>query len=153
MLFLAFCFSVLRQAQQPKKIPCIGYLAAPDAATETARAEGTLTTQALRERGYIDINNNHAIEYRYTQGKAEWSSSAFPPNWRISTSISSWSSRRRCLGPGGEGIRPSRSPSLWSVAGPIPSQTGLIESLAQPGANVTGLTKPKSQNLEASGWS
>jgi DNA-binding LacI/PurR family transcriptional regulator len=56
------------QAQQPKKLPRIGYLAAPDAATEAARADGF--RQALRELGYID-GQTIAIEYRYTQGKPE----------------------------------------------------------------------------------
>ena len=36
MLF-AFCVPV--SAQQPKKVPRLGYLSAPDAATESARAE------------------------------------------------------------------------------------------------------------------
>ena len=51
-------------AQQPKKVPRIGYLAAPDATTEAARVDGF--RQALRELGYID-GQTIAIEYRYTQ--------------------------------------------------------------------------------------
>src|SRR5215475_11843486 len=57
---------VTAEAQQPKKIPRIGYLSAADAATESTRSEGIRL--ALRERGYIE-GQNIAIEYRYAEGK------------------------------------------------------------------------------------
>ena len=53
------------QAQQPKKVPRIGYLSSGDAASESARSEGIRL--ALRELGYIE-GQNIAIEYRYTEG-------------------------------------------------------------------------------------
>jgi putative ABC transport system substrate-binding protein len=56
MLF-ALCSSA--QAQQPKKVPLIGYLSPNDAATDSARAEGIRL--ALRERGYIE-GQNIAVE-------------------------------------------------------------------------------------------
>ena len=65
MLF-ALCASA--EAQQPKKVPRIGYLSKADAATESARAEGIRL--ALRERGYIE-GQNIAIEYRYAEGKRD----------------------------------------------------------------------------------
>src|SRR5258708_20885341 len=57
---------VIADAQQPKKIPRIGYLSAIDAARESTRAEGIRL--ALRERGHIE-GQNIAIEYRYMEGK------------------------------------------------------------------------------------
>ena len=63
-MLLVICSFV--EAQQPKKVPRIGYLAASDAATESARLEGIRL--ALRERGYIE-GQNIAIEYRYGEGK------------------------------------------------------------------------------------
>ena len=65
-MLLALCLSA--QAQQPKKIPRIGYLAPSDAASESARAEAIRL--ALRERGYIE-GQNIAIEYRYAEGKRD----------------------------------------------------------------------------------
>ena len=56
-----FAFCSYAEAQQPKKIPRIGYLSAADAATESTRSEGIRL--ALRERGYIE-GQNIAIEYR-----------------------------------------------------------------------------------------
>jgi len=56
----------LAQAQQPKKVPRIGYLSSADPARESARSEGVRL--ALRERGYIE-GQNIATEYRYAEGK------------------------------------------------------------------------------------
>jgi hypothetical protein len=52
MLF-ALCYSA--SAQQPKKVPLIGYLSPTDAATDSARAEGIRL--ALRELGYVEGQN------------------------------------------------------------------------------------------------
>src|SRR5262249_53732673 len=65
MLF-ALCGSV--KAQQPKKVPQIGYLSQLDPAGESTRAEAI--RQALRELGYIE-GQNIAIEYRYGEGKTD----------------------------------------------------------------------------------
>jgi putative ABC transport system substrate-binding protein len=70
---LAFCsvlfaLCVSTEAQQPKKVPRIGYLSALNTATDSARAEAI--RRALRERGYID-GQNIAIEYRYAEGKSD----------------------------------------------------------------------------------
>ena len=65
-LLLALPFPA--RAQQPKKIPRIGYLSTRDRASESARAEAIRL--ALRERGYIE-GQNIAIEYRYAEGKLD----------------------------------------------------------------------------------
>src|SRR5262249_2780439 len=59
---------VIAEAQQPKKVPRIGYLSPSDAATEPTRSEPI--RRALRELGYID-GQNIAIEYRYAEGKVD----------------------------------------------------------------------------------
>ena len=56
------------EAQQPKKVPRIGYLSAFDPASDSTRSEGIRL--ALRELGYIE-GQNIAIEYRYAEGKRE----------------------------------------------------------------------------------
>ena len=65
MLF-ALCYSAT--AQQPKKVPRIGYLSLADPARESARSEAIRL--ALRELGYIE-GQNIAIEYRYAEGKRD----------------------------------------------------------------------------------
>jgi hypothetical protein len=52
-------------AQQPKKVPRIGFLASGD--PNTARSESI--RQALGELGYVE-GQNIAIEYRYSEGTA-----------------------------------------------------------------------------------
>ena len=58
----------LAEAQQPKKVPRIGYLSPFHAARESARAEAIRL--ALRERGHIE-GQNIASEYRYAEGKLD----------------------------------------------------------------------------------
>ena len=52
-MLYALCGSA--DAQQPKKVPRIGYLASSDAATDSTRSEGIRL--ALRELGYIEGQN------------------------------------------------------------------------------------------------
>jgi putative tryptophan/tyrosine transport system substrate-binding protein len=66
VVLFALCGSA--QAQQPKKIPRIGYLTTNDSALESSRSEAIRL--ALRELGYID-GQNIAFEYRYMQGKVD----------------------------------------------------------------------------------
>ena len=62
---LTVCGAVA-EAQQPKKVPRIGYLSTRDPASESTRSEAIRL--ALRELGYIE-GQNIAIEYRYAEGK------------------------------------------------------------------------------------
>ena len=59
---------VIAEAQQPKKVPRIGYLSSNDPASESTRSEAIRL--ALRELGYIE-GQNIAIEYRYAEGKRD----------------------------------------------------------------------------------
>ena len=65
---LALASVQLAEAQQPKKVPRIGYLSSGDPTSESPRSEGIRL--ALRERGYIE-GQNIAIEYRYAEGKVD----------------------------------------------------------------------------------
>jgi putative ABC transport system substrate-binding protein len=65
-MLLALSFPA--EAQQPKKVPRIGYLSPFDPATESTRAEAIRL--ALRELGYIE-GQNIASEYRYAAGKLD----------------------------------------------------------------------------------
>ena len=59
---------VIAEAQQPKKVPRIGYLMQAETPRETTRFEGI--RQALRELGYFD-GQNITIEYRSAKGKPD----------------------------------------------------------------------------------
>ena len=53
------------EAQQPKKVPRIGYLSGVEPTSDSTRVEAIRL--ALRELGYIE-GQNIAIEYRYAEG-------------------------------------------------------------------------------------
>jgi putative tryptophan/tyrosine transport system substrate-binding protein len=65
-LLFALCFPA--DAQQPKKVPRIGYLSSSDPITESTRSEGI--RQALHDLGYVE-GQNIAFEYRYAEGKLD----------------------------------------------------------------------------------
>jgi putative ABC transport system substrate-binding protein len=57
--------AVIAEAQQPKKVPRIGYLAGASHAAIAFRLEAF--RQGLRELGYLE-GKNIGIEYRYSEG-------------------------------------------------------------------------------------
>jgi putative tryptophan/tyrosine transport system substrate-binding protein len=63
---LLFSLCLPAQAQQPKKVPRIGFLSVLDPASESSRSEAL--GLALRELGYIE-GQNISTEFRYTEGK------------------------------------------------------------------------------------
>jgi putative ABC transport system substrate-binding protein len=60
--------SVTVEAQQPKKVPRIGFLSAPSSSSDRERVEAF--RQGLRELGYVE-GQNVFVEYRYAGGKAD----------------------------------------------------------------------------------
>jgi len=65
---VAFVLGVAAEAQQPKKVPRIGFLIAPAPSISTARLEAF--RQGLRELGYVE-GKNLIIEYRSAEGKTD----------------------------------------------------------------------------------
>ena len=122
------------EAQQPKKVPRIGYLSAFDPATESARAEAIRL--ALREHGYIE-GQNIAIEYRYTEGKPDRAPELAAELVRLKVDIIVVAGGADY--PGGQECDQDDS-HRYGGSGPDPVEAGLVESLARPGGNVTGIT-------------
>jgi putative ABC transport system substrate-binding protein len=132
MLF-ALCASA--SAQQPKKVPRIGYLSPVDAATDSPRAEGIRL--ALRDLGYIE-GQNIAIEYRYAEGKRDRYPELAAELARLKVDII-------VVSGGDRPIRAAKNatktiPIVMTGQGSDPVRAGHVESLARPGGNVTGLT-------------
>ncbi len=132
MLF-TLCFPVA--AQQPKKIPVIGYLSALSPAAESTRSE--MIRQTLRELGYIE-RQNIAIEYRYSEGKSERASELAAELVRLKVDMI-------VVAGGDTWIAAARKatktiPIVMTGGGLDPVEAGHVESLARPGGNVTGLT-------------
>jgi len=125
----------LAEAQQPKKVFRIGYLVATDPATESARFEAI--RQALRERGYIE-GQNIASEYRYAERKQDRAPELAAELVRLKVDI--------IVVAGGptwvQAVKKATRtiPIVMSGRGLDPVEAGLVESLARPGGNVTGIT-------------
>ena len=132
MLF-ALCSSV--EAQQPEKIFRIGYLSNTDVSTESRRSVGVRL--ALREIGYIE-GQNIVIEYRYGEGKRDRAPALLAELMKLKVDII-------VVGGGASWVRAAKSatktiPIVMTGPGDDPVEAGLVESLARPGGNVTGIT-------------
>jgi putative ABC transport system substrate-binding protein len=139
-LSLALCalisaLSFPAQAQQPKKVTRIGYLSSQDPGYESARAEGIRL--ALHELGHIE-GQNIAIEYRYSEGRTGRAPELAAELVRLRVDII-------VVAGGIHWVRAAKDatktiPVVMTGVGNDPVEAGLIESLARPGGNVTGLT-------------
>ena len=79
-------FGARAEAQQPAKIPRIGFLSAVSPSTISARIEAF--NHGLRELGYVE-GKNITIEWRYAEGKLERLSELRPTSC-VSRSTSSF---------------------------------------------------------------
>jgi putative ABC transport system substrate-binding protein len=123
------------EAQQPKKIPQLGYLSNSDPARESDRSKGILL--ALRELGYLE-GKNIAVTYRYAEGKRGRLLEHAAELVRLNVAI--------IVVAGGDAVIQAAKnatktiPILLTGGGIDPVEAGFVESLARPGGNVTGLT-------------
>ena len=127
--------AVIAEAQQPKKVPRIGYLSSGDPASESARAEAIRL--ALRELGYIE-GQNIAIEYRYAEGKPDRFPELAAELVRLKVDIIVVAGGNRIVQAAKNATK--TIPIVMTGAGIDPVEAGLVESLARPGGNVTGIT-------------
>ncbi|HMF50726.1 MAG TPA: ABC transporter substrate-binding protein, partial [Candidatus Saccharimonadales bacterium] len=122
-------------AQQPKKVPLIGYLSLLDPAGESTRSEAIRL--ALRERGYIE-GQNIAIEYRYAEGKRDRLPDLAAKLVHLKVDIILVAGGIRPIGVAKNAAK--TIPIVMTGLSADPVETGLVESLARPGDNVTGIT-------------
>src|SRR6266481_2854236 len=133
VVILAFGHPV--EAQQSKKVPRIGYLSPFDPVAESTRSEAT--RQALRELGYIE-GQNIAIEYRYSEGKVNRFPELAAELVRLKVDIILVSGGDRLILAAKNATK--TIPIVMTGGGLDPVEAGLVESLARPGGNVTGIT-------------
>src|SRR5262249_61671886 len=125
----------LAAAQQPKKLPRIGYLSPSDPGSESTRSDRFRV--ALRELGYIE-GQNIAIEYRYSEGKSGRNPELAAELVRLKVDV--------IVVAGADPlIRAAKNatktiPIVMTGSGIDPVVAGHVESLVRPGGNVTGIT-------------
>ncbi len=125
---LLLASSLPTEAQQPKKVPRIGYLAAASASANPARIEAF--KQGLRELGYME-GKNIVIEWRSAEGKSEPVPALAAELVRLKVEVIVTA-----------GSLATRAAKEATVTIPIvfaqdsdPVGNGLVASLARPGGN------------------
>ena len=130
MLFALCSFA---QAQQPTKVPRIGYLSATSPSVNPTRIEAF--RQGLRELGYVE-GKNIIIEWRYAEGKLDRLRELATDLVRLKVDV---------IVTGGPTPTPAVKEATTTI--PIvmgydndPVGSGFVASLARPGGNITGLS-------------
>jgi putative tryptophan/tyrosine transport system substrate-binding protein len=125
--------AVITEAQQPKKVPRIGYVGAGSPTTAGHHAKAFV--QGLGELGYVE-GQNIVIEYRWAEGKLE----------RLPTFVADFVRLRSdvIVSSAAPAIRAAKEQTstipivMAGVTDPV--GVGFVASLARPGGNITGLT-------------
>jgi len=125
--------AVTVEAQQPGKIPRIGFLTATSLSAVAARTEAF--RQGLRELGYIE-GKNIVIEWRWAEGKTERLHDLAAELVRLKVDV---------IVTGGPASTRAAKEATSTI--PIvmefdndPVGNGFVASLARPGGNITGLS-------------
>ena len=121
------------EAQQPAKIPRIGYLSANFASSELARTDAFW--QGLRGLGYTE-GKNIAIEFRFAEGKLDHVLPLATELVRLKVGV---------IVTAGTGSTRSANEATNTIPivmtqDPDPVGNGFVVSLARPGGNITGLS-------------
>ena len=133
-LLTGFLLTVsLAQAQQPAKVPRIGYLIGQSRSIASVRIDPF--RQGLRELGYVE-GKHFVIEFRGAEGKVETVPTIVAELISLKVDI--------LVLPVGSALRAAKQRTkttpIVMVTQVDPVATGLIDSLAHPGANITGIT-------------
>jgi putative ABC transport system substrate-binding protein len=120
-------------AQQARKLPTVGYLAANTEPVDRSRR--TALVQRLAELGWAE-GRTVRIEYRWADGAAERAAEIAPDLVRLPVDVIVTSGDAFVLA-----VKKATTmiPIIFMSAGD-PVGNGLIDSLARPGGNVTGLS-------------
>jgi len=134
LIGLALAFSVhLAHAQQPGKLPRIGYLV--PGSDSSSRSSVDAFRQGLHDLGYVE-GKNIVIEYRYAEGRDDRLRDLAADLVRLRVDIIVTSST---VAVGAAKQLTGTIPIVMTGTGD-PVATGLVASLARPGGNVTGLS-------------
>ena len=133
-LGIAFALGgAVAHAQQPTKIPRIGYLTAAYLSAISARIEAF--RQGLRELGYVE-GKNIVIEWRSAEGKLDRLPALVAELARLKVDV--------IVTTGGSVTRAAKAATstipIVMTSDPDPVGDGFVASLARPGGNITGLS-------------
>jgi putative ABC transport system substrate-binding protein len=136
-IIMLFSFEICAESQQQKKVPRIGYLMgtreptpdAPDANRDAFR-------RGLRDLGYIE-GENVVIDYRYGAVNEDRAAKLAFELIQLNVDL--------IVSPTLPGIQAAKQATkaipIVMVINQDPVATGMVESLARPGGNITGVTR------------
>jgi len=128
-----FALSVSVEAQQPKKVPRIGFLTATSASSQAPRLEAF--RQGLKDLGYFE-GKNITIEYRFAEEKLDRVANLAADLVHLKIDM--------IVTGGGTSTRAAKeaTATIPIVMGfdNDPVGSGFVASLARPGGNITGLS-------------
>ncbi len=131
--FMSMLAGAVAQAQQPKKVPRIGYLTGASLSANPARIEGF--RQGLRELGYVE-GKSIIIEWRSAEGKPDRLRALVAELVRLKVDV--------IVTGGAASTRPAKEATatipIVMAQDPDPVGNGFVASLARPGGNITGLS-------------
>ena len=130
---MLFALCLPAEAQQPTKVPRIGYLSSDSPSTIAVRIEAF--RQGLRELGNVE-GKNIVIEWRFAEGKADRLPGLAAELVRLKVDVIVTS------GPAATRAAKEATSTIPIVTAqdPDPVGNGLVASLARPGGNITGLS-------------
>ncbi|MSP36884.1 MAG: hypothetical protein EXR70_00155 [Deltaproteobacteria bacterium] len=130
---LVFTTASFAAAQQPAKIPRIGYVSGTgDAINQGPYVEAL--RRGLRELGHVE-GKNFIIEYRGAEGKLDRVPSLVTELLQLKVDILVASIPQAIFA----AKKATQAIPIVMVTGLDPVATGLVDSLAHPGGNITGL--------------
>jgi ABC-type uncharacterized transport system substrate-binding protein len=128
-----FALSLPTEAQQPTKVPRIGFLTAASISSVAARTEAF--RQGLRELGYVE-GKNIVIEFRYAEEKLDRvpALAAELVRLKVDVIVTGGATNTRAA------KEATNSIPIVMANDPDPVINGFVASLARPGGNITGLS-------------
>jgi putative ABC transport system substrate-binding protein len=121
------------EAQQPKKIPRLCFLTFDPGTLQSTRFDAFF--QGLRDLGYVD-GQSITIDYLSAEGRGERFPALAAECLRLKADIIAVSSTPAAVA----AKNATRTIPIIMIAVGDPVGTGLVDSLAQPGGNVTGMS-------------
>jgi putative ABC transport system substrate-binding protein len=125
--------AVIAEAQQPGKVPRVGFLSGQSLSTISTRTE--TFRQGLRELGYVE-GKNIVIEWRYAEGKLDRLPALAAGLVRLKVDVIVTSG----LGSTRPANEATNTIPIVMTQDPDPVGDGFVASLARPGRNITGLS-------------
>jgi putative tryptophan/tyrosine transport system substrate-binding protein len=131
---LLLALGVSAEAQQPAKMPRVGYLSGTDLQGSGSLLEGF--RQGLRDHGYVE-GKNIIVEYRFAEGKVDRIPSLVADLVQLNVDA--------IVSSNFIGIQAAKQATktipVVMVTTQDPVAAGVIDSFARPGGNITGLTR------------